>query len=56
MIPLPEGAKAEEAHAEFQNGELRISIPVPEAQQNKREIPISTEAKAPQKMGGAGGR
>jgi len=56
MIPLPEGVKADEAHAEFHNGELRISIPVPEAQHNKREIPISTEAKAPQKTGGAGAR
>lgn len=56
IIPLPEGAKAEEAHAEFHDGELRISIPVPEAQQNKREIPISAEAKAPQKVGGAGAR
>ncbi|MBZ5596533.1 MAG: Hsp20/alpha crystallin family protein [Acidobacteriia bacterium] len=40
LIPLPEGANVDQAHAEFHNGELRVSIPVPE--QKTRQIPIST--------------
>jgi len=48
VIPLPEGAAVDQAHAEFHNGELRVSIPVP--QQKARQIPISTpgERKEPQ--------
>jgi len=50
LIPLPENAKIDEARAEFRNGELRISVPVPERQRNTRQIPISTggERKEPQ--------
>ena len=52
LIPLPEGATADQARAEFQNGELRVSIPVP--QQKTRQIPISTvgERKEPQSQAG----
>ena len=48
LIPLPEGATVDQARAEFHNGELRVSIPVP--QQKTRQIPISTsgERKEPQ--------
>lgn len=48
LIPLPEGANIDQAHAEFHNGELRVSIPVPE--QKTRQIPISTtgDRKEPQ--------
>jgi len=42
LIPLPEGANVEQAHAEFRNGELRVTLPVPERQLRSREIPIST--------------
>jgi HSP20 family protein len=42
LIPLPEGANADQAHAEFRNGELRIQIPVPEQQRRTRQIPINT--------------
>lgn len=42
LIPLPEGANPDQAHAEFRNGELRVSIPVPEQQRRTRQIPIST--------------
>jgi hypothetical protein len=41
-IALPEGADTENAHAEFQNGVLKISIPVPETRGNLRQIPIQT--------------
>jgi HSP20 family protein len=43
-IALPEGADTEHARAEFQNGVLKVSIPVPEAQSNLRQIPIQTAA------------
>ena len=39
-IPLPEGAETDKAKAEFTNGELKISIPVPEAKSTRREIPV----------------
>jgi len=41
-IALPEGADTEHARAEFQNGVLHVTIPVPQAQSNLREIPIQT--------------
>lgn len=40
MIPLPEGANTDQAHAEFRNGELRVSVPIPERRRHVREIPI----------------
>jgi HSP20 family protein len=43
LIPLPEGAKVEEAKANFRNGVLEVNIPVPESESTKRrQIPIST--------------
>ena len=50
LIPLPENANLDQARAEFRNGELRVSVPVPERQRNTRQIPISTggERKEPQ--------
>ena len=41
-IALPEGADIEHARAEFQNGVLHVTIPVPQAQSNSRQIPIQT--------------
>lgn len=32
-IPLPQGARTDEARARFENGVLEISVPVPEQQQ-----------------------
>src|SRR5438309_6374844 len=45
-IALPEGADAEHARAEFQNGVLHVTIPVPQAQSNLRQIPIQTTTAA----------
>lgn len=42
FIPLPEGAKVDQAQANFRNGVLEINVPVPQSQQNRRQIPIST--------------
>jgi HSP20 family protein len=39
-IPLPEGANAEQARARFDNGVLEISVPVQEAANKRRQIPI----------------
>jgi HSP20 family protein len=39
-IPLPDGAKAEQAKAEFKNGVLEVVVPVTEAHSSRRQIPI----------------
>lgn len=41
-IPLPEGAKTDQARAEFTNGVLKVTVPVPQEQKNLRQIPIET--------------
>ena len=54
LIPLPENANIDQVHAEFRNGELRVTVPVPERQRRVREVPISTsgERKEPQSQTG----
>jgi HSP20 family protein len=42
-IPLPEGSNAEQARAQFRDGVLEVSIPVPQQASQRRQIPISTE-------------
>jgi len=39
-IPLPQGAKADQAKAQFNNGLLEVTVPIPEAQRRTRQIPI----------------
>jgi HSP20 family protein len=41
-IPLPDGADPDQARAEFNNGVLRISVPVAAAKSNVREIPVQS--------------
>ena len=41
LIPLPDGAEADKAKAEFKNGVLEVKVPISEAQRNTRRIPIS---------------
>jgi HSP20 family protein len=41
-IPLPDGANADRARAEFNDGVLQISVPVAQEQRNERQIPIET--------------
>jgi HSP20 family protein len=40
-IPLPEGANAENARADFKNGELKVTVPLQRAQNKRRQIPIA---------------
>jgi HSP20 family protein len=39
-IPLPEGAKAGEAKATFENGVLQVTVPVEEKQADRKSIPV----------------
>jgi HSP20 family protein len=39
-ILLPEGAKTDQAAAEFNNGVLEVSIPIPEMKAKSQEVPI----------------
>lgn len=43
-IPLPENAKLDNAKAEFRNGVLEVTVPVDQAQTNRRQIPIGAAA------------
>jgi HSP20 family protein len=52
-IPLPEGAKVEEARAKFVNGLLEVTVPVQEQKEKSREIPIEPATPA---QGGAPGK
>ena len=51
-IPLPEGAKVEEARARFANGVLEVTVPLQEQKEQRRQIPI--EAAAPAQRGASG--
>jgi HSP20 family protein len=43
-IPIPEEANLEEAKAQFENGILKVSLPIPESKRQRREIPIEAGA------------
>jgi HSP20 family protein len=45
-IPLPEGAKPEEAKAKFHDGILEITVPAPDRQTNRRQIQIEADNKS----------
>jgi HSP20 family protein len=44
LIPLPDGANADQAKAKFENGVLEVSVPIPEGQRRRRSIPIGGSA------------
>ncbi len=44
-ILLPEGAKAELTAAKFTNGVLEVTVPIAEAKEARKEIPIQGETK-----------
>jgi len=41
-IPLPEGAKADQAKAQFNNGVLEVTVPIPESKRKARQITIES--------------
>ena len=41
-IPLPEGVEAEKAKAQFRDGVLQITVPVPQQKGRRHEIPIQS--------------
>lgn len=42
MIPLPPGAKTDQAKAEFKDGLLQVRIPIPDTKRGGRQIPIAS--------------
>jgi HSP20 family protein len=52
-IPLPEGADLDKARAQFNNGVLEVTVPIPESRRKPREIPIEGEQKTRTSGGGA---
>jgi HSP20 family protein len=46
LIPLPENAKIDQAQANFRNGVLEVTVPVPESQTKRRQIPIGKSSQA----------
>jgi HSP20 family protein len=47
LIPLPQGARVDEAKANFNNGVLEIVVPVPETESKRRQIPIGRQGSPP---------
>lgn len=45
-IPLPEGAKTDQAKAELQEGVLKVSVPVPEMKKKSRQVLIEEGSKS----------
>ena len=39
-IPLPEGAQVDKIDAKFENGVLEVTVPVPQQQSQRKQIPI----------------
>ena len=45
LIPLPENAKIDQARANFRDGVLEVTVPVPETENKRRQIPIGTSGR-----------
>ena len=43
LIPLPDGVDTEQVRADFNNGVLEITVPIPQAQDRRREIPVNAQ-------------
>jgi len=54
-IALPQGVSADQAKAQFRNGVLEISVPLPQQASGRREIPISTGEAIGTSTGGSSG-
>jgi HSP20 family protein len=46
LIPLPDNAKIENTKANFRNGVLEITVPVPESEKKNRQIPITSSGQS----------
>jgi len=44
-ILLPEGAKVDQTAAQFNNGVLEVSVPIPEAKAKRQDVPIQEASK-----------
>ena len=55
-IPLPDGAKADQAKAVFNNGVLEVTVPIPEAQRKTRQITIESGETERKGMGAQTGK
>jgi HSP20 family protein len=55
-IALPEGVQADQAKAQFRDGVLQITVPVPEQTSRRREIPIGTGETAGRATGQTSGQ
>jgi HSP20 family protein len=44
LIPLPEGANVDQAHARLNNGVLEVMIPMAEERRQRRSIPVESGA------------
>jgi HSP20 family protein len=55
VIPLPDGADPDQARAEFNNGVLRVTVPISQAKTNAREIPIQTSGTSAEASGSKAG-
>ena len=53
IIPLPEGAATDQAKAQFKDGVLEVTVPIPESARRRREIPIEAAPKTRTSGGGA---
>ena len=53
VVPLPEGAKIDQAKAQFKEGVLEVTVPIPEGARKRREIPIEGPSKTRTSGGGA---
>jgi HSP20 family protein len=45
-IPLPEGAKGDQVAAQFNDGVLEVTVPVPEVKPKRQEVPVQEGSKA----------
>lgn len=48
LIPLPDGAQVENAKANFRNGVLEITVPVPQSARQNRRIPVGSSSQSGQ--------
>lgn len=54
IIPLPEGANVDQAKAEFNNGVVEVTVPIPKSARRRRETPIGATAALKTRASGGG--